>query len=96
MAHQWSREEPDGWPGPIAFSPDERLLVLPLNRTTAQLVDVQSGRYLAVLEAPQRLSLASYTVSPDSRFVAIGHAEGIQLWDLKLMRERLADLGLDW
>ncbi|MBX3417115.1 MAG: protein kinase [Pirellulaceae bacterium] len=96
LVHEWQREEPDGWPGPVTFSPDEHWLVLPQNRTTARLVEIESGKCLAILESPRRMSLSSYAVSPSGRYIALLHGEGIQLWDLKHLRQRLATLGLDW
>ncbi|HMO15767.1 MAG TPA: WD40 repeat domain-containing serine/threonine-protein kinase [Pirellulaceae bacterium] len=96
LVHEWTREEPDGWPGPLTFSPDENLLVLPRNRTTAQLVDVRSGKCLSILEAPQRFSLTTYSFSPGGRYIAMNHGEGIHLWDLHHIRQRLATLDLDW
>jgi tetratricopeptide (TPR) repeat protein len=62
-----------------------------------KLLDVDSGRELATLEAPAPEPLRSLCFVPDgSRLVAGTKSGAIQLWDLHRIRARLRPMGLDW
>jgi WD40 repeat protein len=91
-----ARNEPDGWPGPVAFSADSRILALPKNRFAVQLVDAVTGEVLACLQTPQPTSLSSYAFSKDNRFLAVAAANAVQLWNLQQLRQRLDVLQLNW
>jgi WD40 repeat protein len=82
---------------PLAFSRDGRLLAIVRTSHTVQLVDPTSGREFATLTDPNRHSFTWLSFSPDgSQLAACTHEHVIQLWDLRLLREELADLRLDW
>jgi WD40 repeat protein len=49
------------------------------------------------LEAPVSSSVAKFAFSPDgSQLVAVQHDQQVQLWDLRLLRQELAQMHLDW
>jgi hypothetical protein len=57
-----------------------------------QLSDPATGREFATLEAPEPSEGYSMSFSPDgSELVA-----DLQVWDLRLIRQQLAEIGLDW
>ncbi len=88
----------------IAFSPDMRLMAV-VDSYEVVLVDPNAGNVIARLAAPSREQLAQaypegasgLCFSPDGAQLAVGSDGGvIQLWDLRLVRRQLKDLGLDW
>jgi hypothetical protein len=83
--------------GPMAFSPDGRLLAVTWSIRQARLVDTRTGRPLATLSAGDDLTINSFAFSPDSTRLAVGLQDNtIQLWDLRALREQLGKIGLDW
>ncbi len=75
----------------IAFSPDSRVLVIPLNTEALVLVDPASGRRLASWSEP-RTWILSLAFSPNGRILAAGtDSGGIELWDVAT-GQREADL----
>jgi WD40 repeat protein len=96
LLHELPKEHPDGWPGPVAFSPDSRIVVLAHSRYVAQLTDPRTGRSLGVLEAPERDSLGGYAFNADGTRLAITEGKRVQLWDLSELRRRLVTMTLDW
>jgi serine/threonine protein kinase/WD40 repeat protein len=90
------RERPDGWPGPVTFSPDGRMLAVPFTRYVAQLIEPLSGRCLGILQTPTSNSLSDYGFSADNRHLAIAETEHIQLWDLDAVRRELREMEIGW
>jgi serine/threonine protein kinase/WD40 repeat protein len=83
--------------GPMAFSPDGRLLALAANGRDIQLLNPANGAELATLTAPDAHRLEQIAFSGDgTRLAASIDGRAIQLWDLRRLREELAALGLDW
>jgi WD40 repeat protein/tRNA A-37 threonylcarbamoyl transferase component Bud32 len=82
-----------GW---MAFSPDGRVLAVALSRAGGLcLFDAASGRPLGKLYAPLQQVPACF--SPDgSRLVVMAEGGLRQVWDLGLVRQGLAAMGLDW
>jgi WD40 repeat protein len=82
----------DMW-GSIVFSRDGTLLALLHGRARGlQLLDAVNRRELAMIDAGKPLCF-----SPDgSQLVAAGHDGGVQVWDLRLIRQQLATMRLDW
>jgi serine/threonine protein kinase/WD40 repeat protein len=81
-----------------AFSPDGKLLVVETGTGVACLLDPQTGKEYARLEDPSQ-DLANYfSFSPDSKQLVIATPGGhcLHIWDLRMMRRRLAKMGLDW
>jgi eukaryotic-like serine/threonine-protein kinase len=96
QVYRIEREHQDGWPGPVAFSPDGCLLAVPHTRYIARLIEPQTGKTLGILETPGSTSLAGYAFSADNRYLAIADAENIQLWDLSAVHRELESLHIPW
>jgi tetratricopeptide (TPR) repeat protein len=80
-----------GW---IAFAPDGKLVALLHSVNEVRLVDPQTGHEFARLPT----SGTPYCFSPDgSQLVTYaGRAGALHVWDLRLIRGQLKDMGLDW
>jgi WD40 repeat protein len=95
---RWSLPRLDpGVGGPLAFSPDGQTLAVTVWAREVRLLDVASGRELANLQDPSRRIKAQLAFSPDGTRLAVAHIDGeVQVWDLRLLRQELAAMGLDW
>jgi len=87
-----------GVPGPIAFSPDGALLAVADRNHTLQLIDLTRLKSIALMEgSPVRSE--SLLFSPDStQLLFPDHLNGhiVYVWDLRVIRKRLAAMNLDW
>jgi WD40 repeat protein len=89
--------EPEGVPSTLAFSPDGSILASPYSRSVVRLVEVDTGREIARLRAPNAHRAYPLCFSPDGRLlVTKGGPELIHVWDLPLIRRQLAAMGLEW
>ena len=90
--------EVQSYPGWVAFSPDHTLLALELSPAVIHLIDAASGTTLAKLEDPHADRARWLGFSPDgTQLVAIAtYSQAIHVWDLRLIRQRLAAIDLDW
>jgi WD40 repeat protein/Tfp pilus assembly protein PilF len=81
----------------VQFAPDSRTLVVPADsRSGLRLIETDTGRELARLEAPH-LNQWSPVFTPDgSRLLMSGEAGEIHVWDLRRIRVELARRDLDW
>jgi WD40 repeat protein len=79
-----------------AFSPDSRMMA----RTEGHkvhLLDTVTEEPLATLEAPGSSLITKCQFSPDgSQLAAAQVDQQVQLWDLRLIRQELAQMHLDW
>jgi WD40 repeat protein len=93
-----SREGAGDLPGPIGFSGDSRLVALAHSRTHIDLHALATGQEIARLEPPRNLhGVTTAVLSRDGSCAAIGsEGETLHLWNLRLIRAHLANLGLDW
>jgi WD40 repeat protein len=86
------------WVGCPCYSPDGRLLAV--TRAAAreiQLLDADTLREVARLEAPDPQAVTVMAFSRDgSRLATACGTRVVQVWDLRRIRARLAELGLDW
>jgi len=90
-------------PGPrvgtgAVFAPDRdsKLLAVP-TLNGIRLVDQATGREVAMLEDPNLDSTDQVVFTPDgTRLIALNSVKGIHVWDLRLIRRQLKELGLDW
>ncbi len=82
----------------LCFSPDSRLIAVQDASQVMRLVEVETGRVIARLESPDPSKVFWATFSPDgSRLVLVPeHAPAVYVWDLRMIRKRLAEMRLDW
>src|SRR5262249_21648141 len=76
------------------FSPDGKMLALRYSVSEVRLVDPDTGREFARLPPAG----CPYPFRPDGSqlMTYTGRDNTIQVWDLRLIRRQLAELGLDW
>jgi WD40 repeat protein len=80
-----------------AFSPDGCVMARTLDGQKIQLLETETEKPLAVLEAPEAVTLGRFQFSPDgSHLAAMQIDQQVQLWDLRLIRQELAQMNLDW
>jgi serine/threonine protein kinase/WD40 repeat protein len=83
--------------GQPCYSPDGRILAMNRNGHLIQLLDATTLEELATLDVTQPLTLDRLTFSPDGTLLAaVASVNAVVLWDLRLVRERLAAMNLDW
>jgi serine/threonine protein kinase/WD40 repeat protein/tetratricopeptide (TPR) repeat protein len=81
-----------------AFSPDNRVQALGTHDGALRLVSSETGQEIARLPSPEVGAIQYPLFSTDgSLLLARGHETGsLYLFDLRRIREQLAELGLDW
>jgi WD40 repeat protein len=81
---------------PLAFHPGGRVAAIAdASRTAVRLVEVETGRELAILEPPDPSGLFPMTFSPDGRYLAAPQDDQrVHIWDLAAIRGELDALGL--
>src|SRR5262249_15447864 len=94
----WERGRRSAGLWPLAFARGGSVLALATKQNTVGLLDpADPDREFATLTAPARRRLTWLCFSPDgSRLAAACLGHTIQLWDLRLLRQQLEALGLDW
>jgi WD40 repeat protein len=82
----------------VASAPDRPLWAVVAESPEIRLVDPATGKILARLEDPHQHAPSYVTFSPDGTLLLVATTEGlcVHVWDLRLIRARLAELGLDW
>jgi WD40 repeat protein len=91
------RGEAGGTFGKVAFTPDGQVMALSRGRGEVDLFDATTFELLARLEPQAITPVSSLDFSADGAQLAVGTtANTIYLWDLRLVRRQLAELGLDW
>jgi WD40 repeat protein len=79
-----------------AFSPDSRMIARSKGHEI-ELLDVSTGKALATLESPGSSYVTRFQFSPDGTQLAVAQFDQqVRLWDLRLIREELAQMNLDW
>jgi serine/threonine protein kinase/WD40 repeat protein len=82
---------------PLAFSPDSRLLAAVHATCEVQILKVPTWEVIATLRLPTFAHVACLNFSPDgTRLAAFGRSGQVDVWDLRLIREELKKLKLDW
>jgi serine/threonine protein kinase/WD40 repeat protein len=88
-------------PGPslgarAVFSPDSKLAAVPAS-TGLRLLEIPTGREIALLEAPTLDPIDRSLFTPDgTKLVAMTFGKVPHIWDLRRIREELKELDLDW
>ncbi len=84
--------------GKFAFSPDSRLLAINDVFSVIRLLDSTTGREVARLTGPDPTWYSPACFTPDgTRLVATCSGEtALYVWDLRLIRQQLKELELDW
>jgi serine/threonine protein kinase/WD40 repeat protein/tetratricopeptide (TPR) repeat protein len=83
----------------LAFSPDGKLLAVGTAQGTVRLVDPETGKEYARLEDPNQDRAGTITFSPDGTLLVTtsnNDSQAIHVWDLRAIREQLAEMRLDW
>jgi hypothetical protein len=90
-------KEPLHGAGPI-FSPDGKLLAAAIGIGAVRLLDPQTGREYARLQDPSQDRAIAFSFSPDSTKLVCATGDGycLHVWDLRAMRQQLAEMKLDW
>jgi len=91
------RHASGGLPGRVAFAGHGRLAAVAHSTRTVQLLELPSGRELATWEMPDASIIYHIRFSPDDAVLAICTATpSAYIWDLRLIRQQLEVLKLDW
>jgi WD40 repeat protein len=85
-------------PGPIAFSPDGTIFVGAVGDKSVALVDAVTGKTLVQLSPPFQSRCENAAFSPDGSQLVLQDVDMVSVfvWDLRVLRRHLAELGLDW
>jgi serine/threonine protein kinase/WD40 repeat protein len=93
------RRDGTAYPGWVAFSPDGGLMAAEVTAGVIDLRDVATGKTVARLEDPHGDRAPAWLgFTPDgTRLVAVYTASQlVHVWDLRMIRARLKEIGLDW
>ncbi len=84
--------------GNFVFSPDSRLLAINDVYSVIRLLETTTGREVARLTGPDPTWYGPACFTPDgTRLVATcSSPTALYVWDLRLIRQQLKELGLDW
>jgi serine/threonine protein kinase/WD40 repeat protein len=82
----------------LVFSPDSRLLAVETGYGVVRLIDPDTGHEYARLEDPNQGRAPWSCFSPDGAQLVVTNQDSnyIQVWDLRVIRQQMAELGLDW
>jgi tetratricopeptide (TPR) repeat protein len=85
-------------PANFCFSPDSRLLAINDRLSVIHLVEINTGREIASLTSPDSIGSSPLFFTPDgTQLVSTSSGtSGLYVWDLRLIRQELKELGLDW
>ena len=82
----------------LAFSPDSKILAMESGTGVVLLVDPESGREFARLQDPHQDRAGNLCFSQGGAQLVATTNESftVHMWDLRAIREKLAEMGLDW
>jgi serine/threonine protein kinase/WD40 repeat protein len=83
---------------PAVFSPDGKLMAMVLSPGIIHLQETATSRTVAKLEDPHgdRTTWMKFTPDGATLVAASNYAQEIHVWDLRAIRVRLKQMGLDW
>jgi serine/threonine protein kinase/WD40 repeat protein len=82
--------------GRSVMSPDSKLAAI-ATAGGLRLLESATSREIAVLEEPDLVSIDQALFTPDgTKLITLNNLKGIHVWDLRLVRRELKELGLDW
>jgi WD40 repeat protein len=96
---QWGvpRNHSGGLAGQMAFAADAALAALTDGPRSVILMSLKNGRPLATVSASDTAVISSLALSDNGSHLAAGMENGrVHVWNLRLIREELAALGLDF
>ena len=83
--------------GTAAFSPDSSMVAVAKSARSAALLDVATGRELAVLEGPAPSPIVAIRWTADGRRIVFSTRENhLDVWDAPALQRELSSLGLPW
>jgi WD40 repeat protein len=81
----------------IAFAGDGRLMAVTDSQFEVSLLETATGQGLATFGMPEPQAISCLAFSPDGNQLAVGgQTPTIYIWDLRLIRQELAQMKLDW
>jgi WD40 repeat protein len=90
-------------PGPkvglgVVFAPDGKMFARAPTAGSIELLDLMTNRRVAMLEDPNLDLYYQLLFTPDgTKLIALTrNHKGIRVWDLRLIRRELKEIGLDW
>jgi WD40 repeat protein len=91
----WETPERSFAAGRIVFSPDGQLMALNDVIGCLRLLKISSCEEVARVTGPEPRTYWPLCFTPDgTKLFALG--DGLCVWDLRLIREQLSEMGLDW
>jgi serine/threonine protein kinase/WD40 repeat protein len=82
----------------VSWSSDSTTVALGVSANRVQLQHAASGRIMADLVAPDEMPIGEHVLIGDGTKLVVlgGQPRQINVWDLRLIREQLRQIGLDW
>jgi serine/threonine protein kinase/WD40 repeat protein len=91
-----AQEPGNDFPGFTAFSHDGKLFAGVHTRKMVRLYDTETGKVLADLKAPGN-GITGLSFNPAvTQLLQVESRQAVRAWDLKAIREQLAEMRLDW
>jgi len=98
VQRQLERPPAEVFPPAMTFSRDGKILAVSHSWRTIRLVNPHTGEELATLEAPKPWRISWLSFNADASLLAVASETGsdCHLWNLRLIRQQLASMNLDW
>jgi WD40 repeat protein len=97
LARRLPRVQTSDIPAGAAFAPDGKVLAIAVSRTEVQFLDTEAWQPLARLQGPDADLIAELAFTPEGDRLLVRRQDNtVRVWDLRRIREQLAEAGLDW